>query len=507
MRGEITVFLSLLLIILMSLIFTVVESARATAERAYMEGIGNIGMYSLFGEYSRSFLDSYDLFGLYAGDSTGNLNMNALKSKLEEYMEYNTEPEKGIISLQNFKMFTPELSESQIEKYMLITDFNGEPFRQQVVEYMKGALGVKGIESVLNKVKDVDTVDDAQNQYEWKEKSNEKELIKLEEEKNNTTDEIVEEKEESDKDVETELEAVEEEIENPLDTIKEMKNMGILSLVLKEPQNISSKEIVLSNQISSRTLHKGTFSEMDSDTSGIINSLLFNEYVLDKFSNAVEVTGNGLLDYQTEYVISGKKSDVENLKKVVHKLLLIREGCNFLYLLQDSKKVAEAEALATLLVGIFLLPPLIEVTKIAILLGWAYAESILDVRNLLSGGKVSLFKNAENWQLSLSDIPKLLSNLDDTKSDEENGLTYNDYLRLLLGASSSEKVTGRAMDVVEISMRTKTSNDKFKLDTCVTAMEYSSTWEDEFRFATLFSGLNLGYSGKIIIKNAQQFSY
>jgi len=489
----------------MVLIFTVIESARATAERAYIESTGNLGIYSVFGEYYIGLLEKFELFGLYAGDSDGNINVEALKTKIVEYMEYNIEPEKEIIGLLDFKMFTPVISESQISEYMLVTDYGGESFRHQVVEYMKNALGVNGVEALINRVKDSDVASEAQEQYEIEEKNNEKELVKLEEEKR-----IEEEKADIDDNPESSNSTEQdmgEEIVNPLDTIGKMKIMGILSLVLKEPQNVSGKEIVLSNQVSQRMLNLGSYSEIDSNTSGTINTLLFHEYVLEKFSNVMETRGNASLDYQVEYVIGGKKSDVENLKAVVTKLLLIREGCNFVYLLQDTEKTAEAEALATLLVGAFLLPPLIEVTKVAILLGWAYAESVLDVRNLLDGGKVALFKSVDNWQLSLANIPELLNNLKDTKSSEENGLSYKDYMRVLLGTSDSEKVAYRAMDMVELSVREVSNNDTFKLDNCVVAMKYSSTWKDDFRFISIFSSLSLGDDSKMIIKNTQKFSY
>ena len=42
-----------------------------------------------------------------------------------------------------------------------------------------------------------------------------------------------------------------------------------------------------------------------------------------------------------------------------------------------------------------------------ILLAWAYGEAIMDIRTLISGGKVPLVKNAEDWKLSLSGLMQL----------------------------------------------------------------------------------------------------
>lgn len=44
---------------------------------------------------------------------------------------------------------------------------------------------------------------------------------------------------------------------------------------------------------------------------------------------------------------AGKNSDIENLKYVVHRLLLIREVSNVTYLFSDGCKMAEAAAMAS----------------------------------------------------------------------------------------------------------------------------------------------------------------
>ena len=60
-KGYITVFLSLSLALLLSLVFTVIEGARISAIRMKFECVADIGMNSVLAEYHRELLKQYDL--------------------------------------------------------------------------------------------------------------------------------------------------------------------------------------------------------------------------------------------------------------------------------------------------------------------------------------------------------------------------------------------------------------------------------------------------------------
>ena len=71
-----------------------------------------------------------------------------------------------------------------------------------------------------------------------------------------------------------------------------------------------------------------------------------------KFSSFTEQKEeNELLDYQLEYILTGKKSDKENIEGVTKRLKLIREGINVAYIFSNSKMRSEAKALASELFG------------------------------------------------------------------------------------------------------------------------------------------------------------
>ena len=171
-----------------------------------------------------------------------------------------------------------------------------------------------------------------------------------------------------------------------------------------------------------------------------------------------------------EYILFGRESDIENLKAAANRILLIREGLNFAYLLGDPAKKGAAQALAASLAAAILFPPAEPVIEAALLLCWAFAESIVDMRMLFQGQKVPAVKSSASWQTSLEGLTGLLGNWGEEKTGEE-GIGYEDYLKILLLLQSREKMTIRAMDVVEMEIRNKDGKETFRLDCCIGALE------------------------------------
>jgi hypothetical protein len=501
LKGEITVFLSLIMLLLMSLIFTVIESARTAARRAYIMSVTDLGIHSVFGEFNKGLLEEFEIFGLNAGNQAGELNINGLANKISEYLSYNINSDDVPFQNAHLNLLNPVLVGGEVEEYVLLTDFKGEPFRKQAVEYMRGKIGISGIEKLVNKTNEKDKIEEAKDTYEMEVKGNEIELLNLQS-RSEEAEEVA-----NTETVQIETEEMEEikDAQNIWDTLDTMKEMGILSLVLQEPQKISKASIDTSVQLSKRIKNNGTMTNMESTKTGLVEILLFNEYMLENLSSYQEPKSESILNYQVEYVIEGKSSDTVNLKGVVDKIMSIRTGSNFLYLMQDSQKVAEAQLLATILVGVLLIPPLIEATKMAILLGWAYVESILDVRMLLNGKNVPLFKNSANWKSSLINIPSLISNFEEQK-EEADGMSYKDYLRILLLSTKREVATYRTMDIVEGAIRIK-GDKSFRLDNCIVQIEFVSNWQLNFSMLSILgAGGNMKNQG-IQVRNRQAYSY
>ena len=110
----------------------------------------------------------------------------------------------------------------------------------------------------------------------------------------------------------------------------------------------------------------------------------------------------------------GNGSDRENLSDAVHYLLAVRSGLNLIHILSDNAKRAQARELAAVITGAGSITPLILVTTFFVMSVWALGEALMDVKGLLAGRKVMLFKAAEDWTLSAE---KLLALGRDGKPD------------------------------------------------------------------------------------------
>lgn len=139
-----------------------------------------------------------------------------------------------------------------------------------------------------------------------------------------------------------------------------------------------------------------------------------------------------------------------------------------MYLFSDSTKCAEAEALAAVIATLLQVPEITDLLKTTILLGWAYAESVYDVKTMLAGGRIELLKDEKSWHFGLQGA---LQSGNIAGGEETQGLSYEDYLRIFIMLTDTDAMTGRAMNMVEADIRMAPGNEKFRLDGCLDGIE------------------------------------
>jgi len=152
------------------------------------------------------------------------------------------------------------------------------------------------------------------------------------------------------------------------------------------------------------------------------NNLYINEYAMGMFNNALtdrklnasELEKKGERDLrdrlkssrtayfdnsEIEYILAGMKSSSANRASVKGQILLIRFAMNSMHVYMDAAKNRQALAAATAIAGWtgFGVP----VVHSLIMLSWAMAEAVLDVKSLIEGKKVPLMKSADSWCLSI----------------------------------------------------------------------------------------------------------
>ena len=328
-----------------------------------------------------------------------------------------------------------------IKQIQLLTDYDGAPFYEQAVRYMKDWLGMEDMGGGTGNDFSADSLG---NDWSQSELSNSLELKGLLEQEN----------------------AQLPKEDNPIESVKNLKNKPLLALLVSNQEELSNRSITPETLPSHRALQKGSFAQEMQNGTG--DRLFFIAYLFEHFSNVTDGERQAPLLYEQEYLLGGQARDQENLEAVCKKIMNIRTVSNYTYLLTDSAKQAEAEAMALTLCSLISLPAVTEVVKHAILFAWSYGESIVDMRALLKGKKVPLVKSSDSWQLQLSNLAALgTENEIANEKDTGSGLAYEDYLKGLFLLETKETLSMRCLDLIE-------SNLHIKTDQCMTKVEIQS---------------------------------
>lgn len=462
-RGTITVFLSLVSVLFLSLVCTMIESARLQGARAWAAAVTDMGIFSVFGEYDTEILEEYDVLFLDGSYGGGSFGEEKMAQRMREFMKYNTNPTKGMKLIKGRNLFPMEIEKCEISGYTLAVDEDGEAFYQQVVQNIKENLGTELMLKYQEVKKEAGRQQKAADIYEKKDGIDWDNLEDLERQQKELEKEAVKEKdgEETAEDIQPAS-----PVENPLDAIRKIKRLGILGLVVKDASSVSGKSVRRQELVSGRKRKKGTI-PVEKKHTGAAADVIFQDYLLGHFGTWRKPCKDETLEYQTEYILMGKDSDEANLKAVVNRLLLMREGVNLLYAASDAKMRSQAGSLAVSIAGAVPVPGLVQALEAVLILAWAYGESLLDVRTLMSGGKVPPVKDASSWKLSLEKLAQVTELLEECDSDGGSGQDYEDYLRILMLAGEKRKYPLRALDMMEQTSGGRADNWVVKAEAAV----------------------------------------
>lgn len=445
-RGQITIFLSLLLSAVCALLLVIIESARESVMRMQTETAMDMGLYSIFAEYNREMLSRYDLF--YIDNSYGECaSIENTEEHLREYIEANISNSgymrNQITDGEVGDWFRLSVTDTKADTYLLASDRNGRVLRNQAVNYLRQY--AEPVEHNITRI--VNRIETAGIH-------------------NGTADE--------------DRSQAEAQISIPtiVDEINSFRNENVLTQV--QVNNVSNKYIQVHQLASHRSLKSGegqvtVKSEMNEEEA----DKLFEQYLCHKCSNFCKKLGDSALDYEVEYIISGKGSDRENLSNAVVRLLQMRETANVRFLLGNEGKKSEAQELAILISTGLGHPEMEEPLTIAILCAWGYAEAAIDVNCLLMGGRVPVMKTDGDWRLPLTDLLMFRNYMG---SGGGRGLCYEEYLHYFLYRSSAEMNRKRCFDVMEANIRMAEGSDSFQIDGCVEYIKAAVETESDFGY-------------------------
>ncbi len=487
----ITVFFCLLSVSFLAFAFTILEAVRFAGARAQCRNVTTLGLWSVFSEYDNILLEDYGLFavdGAYGGELVSKEQMTG---KLSTYIEENGKPADSLASRLPGLLLDPwkvKATDSRIDQYALLTDRGGEYYYQQAVEYMAKTAWSGAIGKLKDAYSDAQGIRQAESEYEKSRKEAEKEgkaeksgiseaKRELSTYEETAEDGTVTRKKDPDAAAAVEKAQKEGAKHDPREKMAQLKNGKLLELTCGSIK-LSKKSINGSELLSKRRGNKGVLA-LDTPRGGFVDDLLFREYLLDHFRNFKDGPGDEALLYQAEYLIGGKYNDQDNLKKTIRSFLFLREGFNYAFLVTNPARNKEASGLAMLILGWTGKPLLIAALKHALLLEWAYAESLFDARILLHGGRIPLKKTDATWHVPMSALMKMktyLKKADKVAAGGTTGLQYEDYLRLLLNLTGISQLKTRSLDMLELNMKTVCGCPSFRADNCVIGMTVKTGW-------------------------------
>lgn len=457
--GYLTVYLALTMSILLSLCLAMIEGVRSNAIRVETECVTEIGLNSILAEYHRELFNRYNLFAIDSSYGTSGSGVEEMTKHLQGYLERNFSMDDIFLSGYLYRDFLGiEVESVEMMGASILTDEKGAVFRRRAVEAMKDDCNLALFQDLLQWVRVIED-----NGLRERDVAAEKQIIDKQIADYNGREIQISENEWSIL-----------EVQNPTEQLEEIRKKGILKYVVENPDSLSNKSLYLDNLISSRMaqgqINQGNMLvEEASEGEELLNRFFFQEYVLRYLGHYGSEKEGSALNYQVEYLLRNNDTDVTNLKQVINIICAIREAANVLYLYSDTEKCAEAEAIATLLAALLQVPELATLFKTVLLLGWAYAESLYDVEVLLAGGRIPLIKDKENWHYDVESAMNLGGGVDETS---EKGLSYEDYLRIMMMFVDIETLTGRVMNMVEADIRLTPGNAFFRLDNCYDQVEF-----------------------------------
>ncbi len=488
--GSITVVLALTFTFITALLLTLLEYARVSGLSCMAKLAGDLAADSLMAGYNRSLFERYGLL-LYDGSlGKSTVDYEGMEEEFGEYLKKNS-------GTGTFYEIGNE--EIRVKETIGACDYNGEIFLQSVLDYYRPEGTAELIRKIEESLRLFRQGEEAKDKFEEEREQAGETEPQGEDKSGSPESQTGESLQEGKCEPLTEKTAIQTDIsagklntirtwtgpefetvplitelsgkmlliplvlmlaaeEEPdpdcgnelLEAEKEARKGGWMYLVMPVGKTYSARRIDMTDAPSLCAADTETISE-ESALEKAEERIILNEYLLNTFSSFTE-NREGAVQYETEYILYGKDTDEKNLKAVLKRILWSREGVNLLYLTSSEKaeKCCEIASFMALLCGQEELVPFFQ---LALEAGWCYAESLLEVKMLLSGKKIAAVKTEESWNLSMGQAAAYLLGIRTSGKEVENGMDYRDFLRMFLYLQPIPELCLRAMDMIQLKMR------------------------------------------------------
>lgn len=198
LKGEVTVYLSLVFILLISFAGAMLESASLQNVKNYRRADMTRAVESIFAEYQKELWEVYGIFALEGSYETGSYSEELLKERLVYY---------GASGM-----------DQEITRIQLLTDQGASAFYEQVTAYMENKYGLDKVKKLVGQTDTWKAGEEALQNYERDGAKTEQEL-----------QELLSQKEEF------------PEEENPLSHVAKLKSMPLVDLIMPKGRVMSKK--------------------------------------------------------------------------------------------------------------------------------------------------------------------------------------------------------------------------------------------------------------------------
>lgn len=454
-KGSITVFSLLSILLITATIFSILEGTRLQELHRMADLQSQIAIESALSNYNNFLWENYHLLGA---------NKQKMVTTIERVADARNYNDRNLLQMKS--------KDAKMMRYTLLTDEGGKVFIHSVSSYMQDNFLYETAKELYNQYEVIKNIM-GKNSVDL---SNIETAIDELENVNTTQKTKMIRKISKTKATDTEKD------KSVLSTVENWMEKGILELVVKNTQEISSQEVDFSNGLLARNLECGN-SSIATETDWK-DRIMLQQYLLTYLSNYNKQEENRALTYELEYLIGKSSSDIENLKVVVTELLAIREAVNMLYLVSNPTMMAEVDAMALLLAGASANPIVFEVVKIGLITAWVFAESILDVRALLAGRKIALLKSEDTWTVELENLGMLSEDFIMAK-ECQYGLDYKNYLGILLLFKNEQDLAMHTMNLQEAAIQKNNIGGLFYMDSLVIWADVQVTYSYQTMFPFL----------------------
>ncbi|MCR5203400.1 MAG: DUF5702 domain-containing protein [Lachnospiraceae bacterium] len=499
--GSITVFLSLIFVVLIVMIFVFIDVTRIVSSKSYVKTAAQNSLLVSFGQYNREMYEDYNLFTFGGCNEIG---VKDLQYNIETVLKENLKerPEKNGRYTSFYRLSD---CEANIEMEGTITETD-EFFRQikAYVKYKKALSALKNITAIGEQINDVtDSKDDISKDVkiddELLDDNKNKEDKKERNTKDNSKDKVVSKE------------------ENPLKTLNVIFKEGWLSNVL-EVNTLSDKDVSI-DKLSEENSKNNIFSfnkKSNSNKGDVKNSQKLMKKYLNSFEGFnitdSDITNKGayllwaedfMKDYTTkekgdicemEYIICGHNNDRDNMTDIVNRLLLFRCAINYITISGDpllqNKSLTTAEAIASLI----LLPEIAPALSKVILFLMAVEESMVDVRALLDGREINLMPSSSTLKMKYEEICIANKELYERKAKEyeeaknssiaKGKINYKYVINLFILMTQDKKLVNRTCEIIQHNLRND-YNETFDITSAITYSNVNFSYDIPY----IFSGI------------------